>query len=347
MNHLCIVTDAWHPQVNGVVTTLDQMLLRGIKHGFRVTVIHPGMFKTVPAPSYPEIKLAWNLWTLGDLMPDDVDSVHIATEGPLGIAARLLCTKRGWRYTTGYHTNFPEYLDQRTGIPAPLFYPLFRLLHKSSRAILTPSARTVDKLKFFMHLPQAMVWGRGFDENVFKPAVPPHTRGGDGLALLYVGRVSIEKNLEALLTLSEDDTYHINIVGDGPDRERLEKKYPKVSFHGYKHGAELAEFYQAADVFVFPSKTDTFGIVMVEAMACGTPVAAYPVEGPTEAVLPGVGGVLNDNLLVAIHEAAKLDRHRVPLNAGLHNWEHSASTFFEALVDTTGCQFTPYYNVLA
>lgn len=340
MNHLCIVTDAWHPQVNGVVTTLNQMIARARDRGFIVTVIHPGTFKTVAAPSYPEIRLAWNLWDLARQLPTNIDSLHIVTEGPLGIAARLLARRRQWRYTTGYHTNFPEYLQHRTGLPARLFYPMFHWLHARSRAVLVPSGATADKLRRDLKLDDVVIWGRGFDTEIFKSI--DHQPPTSQLRLLYVGRVSVEKNLRALLTLSADAAYDVHIVGDGPDRVTLEAEFPAATFHGYKQGAELAAHYQAADVFVFPSKTDTFGIVMVEAMACGTPVAAYPVEGPIEAVIPGVGGALNADLLVAIQEAAKLPRWKVLNNAALHSWESSADTFFENLVDVFGCRFTPY-----
>lgn len=340
MNHLCIVTDAWHPQVNGVVTTLDQMIKRAAERGFTVTVIHPNTFKTVATPGYPEIRLAWNAWDLAKQLPTNIDAIHIATEGPLGIAARLLCWRRGWRYTTGYHTNFPEYLQHRTKLPARLFYPLFRLLHQGSNAVLTPSSATAERLHRDLGVMKAVVWGRGYDADIFKPVARPETH--QRLQLIYVGRVSVEKNLEDLLKLSLDPALDVHIVGDGPDRDRLEASYQQATFHGYKRGAELAKHYQLADVFVFPSRTDTFGIVMVEAMACGTPVAAYPVEGPIEAVDPGVGGALNEDLSQAIYQAAALPRTGALTNARRHSWEASADVFFGSLVDTFGCRFSPY-----
>ena len=341
MNHLCIVTDAWHPQVNGVVTTLDQMIKRAGPRGFNVTVIQPGTFKTVATPGYPEIRLAWDAWNLAAQVPANVDAVHIATEGPLGIAARVLCARRGWRYTTGYHTNFPEYLEHRTSVPARFFYPTFRRLHQGAAAVLTPSTATAARLAQDLRLSNAVVWGRGYDADIFQPPSARST-AGSRLKLLYVGRVSIEKNLEDLLKLSASAEFEVHIVGDGPDRDKLEAAYPLARFHGYRRGAELATFYQQADVFVFPSRTDTFGIVMVEAMACGTPVAAYPVEGPIEAVTPGIGGELDADLVTAILAAAKLPRERVLENARRHSWESSADVFFGSLVDTLGCHFSPY-----
>ncbi len=326
-----IVTDAWTPQVNGVVTTLVNMVEQASSRGWTVDVIHPGLFKTVKLPGYPEVDLSWNLWRLGGMISPDVTSLHIATEGPLGWAARVLCALRRWRYTSGYHTNFPEYIQLKTGIPAALTYPVFRLFHSNSCAIMVPSHSTASKLreKGFKNV---VVWSRGFRPDVFNPS----RRRADLLDpkkinLLYVGRVSDEKNIEAFLELAAADV-HLWVVGDGPARARLEK-LGKATFVGYKQGIELAEHFASADVFVFPSRTDTLGIVMLEAMACGTPVAAFDVEGPCDVILQGVGGYVSDDLLDATRRAILLRRSPSVLeNAAAHTWEAAADTFFRSVV---------------
>ena len=326
---LILVTDAWLPQVNGVVVTLQKMVELSIDHGWRVEVIEPSQFKTIPTPTYPEIRTAINPWKIRRKL-EGADSIHIATEGSLGIAARIICGKRKWAYTTGFHTNFPEYIQRRTKIPASKTIPLFRKFHAKSSAVLVPSFSTKEKLDA-AGFKNVVLWGRGFDEDIFYPrlkfpSVIPR--------LLYVGRVSVEKNLVPLLEMT--DGYDVTIVGDGPARKKLERDFPSAHFLGYKRGLELAEAYSAADVFVFPSRTDTFGIVMIEAMACGTPVAAYPVEGPKDAVIDGVGGFLDEDLETAIDKARKLPLESILSNAKRYSWSSSADTFFSNLVRLDG-----------
>jgi glycosyltransferase involved in cell wall biosynthesis len=337
MKRLALITDAWVPQVNGVVTTLEKMIEHAESHGWAVTVIHPGLFRTIPTPTYPEIKTAVNIWKIRKLIPRDIDSVHISTEGSLGIAARTLCWSRKWSYTSGFHTNFPDYIHDRFGIPTSYTYPLFRWVHDQSKAVMAPSRSTQEKLNR-NGFKNVIVWGRGFNKNIFypRPAIQPIT----GIPkLLYVGRVAFEKNLEELLVLSKKYP-DITIVGDGPDRAKLEKKYPDVKFIGYRKGAALAECYRSADIFVFPSYTDTFGVVMLEAMACGLPVVAHDVEGPKDVILHKQGGILSYDLDYGIQAALRLKGNpSVMLNAALHTWEKSADTFFNNLVNTAGSRF--------
>ena len=339
MKKLALVTDAWEPQVNGVVTTLKKMVEHAESQGWVVTVIHPGLplFKTIATPGYPEIRTVVNPWRITKLL-SGFDSIHVATEGSLGIAARVVVFRRGWYCTSGYHTNFPEYLERRTRIPAAVFYPVFRWLHSRNSAVYVPSTSTRDKLvnKGFKNV---VVWGRGYDELIFNPdclAVPQSLP----IKVLYVGRVAVEKNLGALLELQNYGRYEITIVGDGPDRQSLQALYPHARFVGYRRGRELARYYKDADVFAFPSRTDTFGLVMLESMACGTAVAAYPVEGPNDVVIDGKGGILREDLAEAIELAALLKCNTSVIdNAKLHSWSNSASTFFDNLVDLRGCRF--------
>lgn len=290
-------------------------------------IIHPGMFRTIPTPTYPEIRTVINPWKLSKHL-DNIDSVHIATEGSLGMFSRILMSKHNWYYTSGFHTNFPEYINLRTGIPSKWIYPVFRWMNRRSKVVLASSNSTCQKLleKGFQNV---ISWSRGFDEEIFnaQEKLPKSSK----LKLLYVGRISIEKNLAKLLELS--DRYDVTIVGDGPSRQEFEKHYPLAKFVGYKTGHELAKFYRAADVFVFPSLSDTFGIVMIEAMACGTPVAAYPVEGPKDAIVHGLGGYLSMNLVEAIEESSMIDSKEVLKNASKYSWKASAETFFGSLVD--------------
>ena len=273
---ICIVTDAWHPQVNGVVRTLDSLRKELKAMGHQVYMLTPKMFKTIPCPTYPEIRLAWN--TIGRLPAImkrwDVDAVHIATEGPLGWAARRWCLKHNQPFTTAYHTAFPEYIAARTIFSENLFYPLFRKFHAPSAGVLvaTPTVRQLLRDKGFKSI---IPWTRGVDTELFRP----HSAQEDSETpvQLYVGRVAVEKNIEAFLACTTPGKKVV--VGDGPAIEKLKLQYPDVEFLGAKFGEDLAAAYAAADVFVFPSKTDTFGLVMIEALASGTPVAAYPVQG--------------------------------------------------------------------
>lgn len=335
---ICIVTDAWHPQVNGVVRTLDSLRKELKAMGHQVYMLTPKMFKTIPCPTYPEIRLAWN--TIGRLPAImkrwDVDAVHIATEGPLGWAARRWCLKHNQPFTTAYHTAFPEYIAARTIFSENLFYPLFRKFHAPSAGVLvaTPTVRQLLRDKGFKSI---IPWTRGVDTELFRP----HSAQEDSETpvQLYVGRVAVEKNIEAFLACTTPGKKVV--VGDGPAIEKLKLQYPDVEFLGAKFGEDLAAAYAAADVFVFPSKTDTFGLVMIEALASGTPVAAYPVQGPVDVLgADGKGpfsdwdkqiAALSDNLDTAIKEALRLERKACSEFAQLYNWETVAEQFISAL----------------
>jgi glycosyltransferase involved in cell wall biosynthesis len=335
VKRLALVTDAWAPQVNGVVTSLSKMIELSANYGWEVIPIHPGLFRSIPTPTYPEIRTVINPWKIAQHL-ENIDSLHIATEGSLGIAARLIAEKRKIAFTTSYHTNYPDYFEKRTKIPAKLFIPFFRWFHSKSSAIMVPTETTLEKLKSWNFNSSGLkIWSRGYD-SVFIPRLTRDPNQDIVARLLYVGRVAPEKNLRDLLEISKNPKYAIRIVGDGPLRKRLEAEYPNVEFVGYKRGKELAEEYAEADVFVFPSLTDTFGIVLIEAMACGTPVAAYPTEGPINIVQQGIGGALDNDLTVAIEKALQIPRSRVLENASLFSWEKSAATFFSNLVSLSG-----------
>ncbi len=327
---ILLVTDAWAPQINGVVVTLTNTVRWLERWGHEVHVISPEGFRTMPMPTYPEIPLA--------LMPGaqvarrikafDPDAIHIATEGPLGAAARSYCIKHRLSFTTAYHTCFPEYVKPRFGVPLALTYAWLRRFHARSSALLvaTPAIRTLLEARGFANIAD---WSRGVDTDLFTPA---KERFSDlrRPVFLYVGRVAIEKNLPAFLSLDLPGTKMV--VGDGPDRVMLEKRFPEAVFVGAKTGGELASYFQRADVFVFPSRTDTFGLVLIEAMACGTPVAAYPVRGPIDVVKDPSAGVLDNDLGSAAMSALTLDREKVARYGSRFTWEASTRQFLASLV---------------
>ena len=326
---IVLVTDAWHPQVNGVVQTWTYMQRELAALGHELRVIHPGGSRGIAAPGEPDILLSIEpvrhvSRALGSLIPA---GLHIATEGPLGWAARALARRRKWHFTTSYHTRFPEYLKTRFGIPARLTMAVLRRFHRESQAVLVPTTHLRAEL-CRAGLPHTRLWGRGVDGETFRPG------GRDGLALprpiwLYVGRVAPEKNLDAFLRLRLPGSRVV--IGDGPDRARLESQYRDVHWLGRQPHGALASFYDAADVFVFPSRTDTFGLVMLEAMACGCPVAAFPVAGPETVVIPGTSGILDDDLDAACRQALQLDRRRVREAALQRSWRAIAQDFIASV----------------
>lgn len=328
---IVIVTDAWTPQVNGVVRTLSSVRAELERAGHSVTVISPDLFVTLPCPTYPEIRLALPLPRAVGRMIEAAtpDAVHLATEGPLCLAARHWCCRRGLPFSTAYHTNFPEYVESRIGLPARLFWPYFRWFHGSANVVLasTPSIRRTLRQAGIAH---TLHWGRGVDLSLFSPegSRNPAMTALEGPVQLYVGRVAVEKNIEAFLTLDTPGTKVV--VGDGPAREALTLRFPEAHFLGMLSGDALAAAYRAADVLVFPSLTDTFGLVMIEAMACGTPVAAYPVTGPVDIVPPQVG-CLDPDLGQAVHGALTRDRQACADYAGSFTWERSAAEFLRSL----------------
>ena len=328
---IAIVTDAWHPQTNGVVRTLSTTceLLR--EWGHEVSVISPEQFWSVPAPTYPEIRLAmtWPGATGRALAKIKPDAVHIATEGPLGFAARRYCMNRKVPFTTAYHTQFPDYFARRTGLPANAFWPYIRWFHRSSERVMvaTESIREQLRENGIRHL---TLWSRGVDLACFTPNAPPPPEYADleGPILVYVGRVAVEKNIEAFLACDYPGTKVV--VGDGPARASLEAKFSEAVFLGKRTGVELAGCYAGADVFVFPSKTDTFGLVMIEALACGTPVAAYPVPGPLD-ILNDRVGAMSEDLTRAIDAARYCDSHACAQHGASFSWEAATRQFLHGL----------------
>ena len=338
---IALVTDAWEPQVNGVVRTLGETTRILRESGHRVDVISPDQFRSVPCPSYPEIRLALAVRRRVGRMLDTCqpDAVHIATEGPLGLAARRHCLDNGIAFTTAYHTQFPEYVARRTGLPASLFWRYIRWFHRPSSAIMVATA-TIGQQLAGKGLVRQRRWSRGVDLSLFHPDIEPPAQfwAMARPIQLYVGRVAVEKNIEAFLTASHPGTKVV--VGDGPALSRLKAAFPMAHFLGRQTGADLAACYAGADVFVFPSKTDTFGLVMIEALACGTPVAAYPVAGPMD-VLSVSSGAMADDLDMAIASALTLDRDDCARHAATFSWSASANQFLAALACEKAEQTVP------
>jgi glycosyltransferase involved in cell wall biosynthesis len=318
-----LVTDAWHPQVNGVVQTWSYVRREFAAAGVDLEVIHPGGSRGVAVPGEPGLSLSLEPRRhlrrgLAGRVPA---ALHIATEGPLGWAARSLALQNGWPFTTSYHTRFPEYLEARFGLPVGWTRGVMRRFHRPSRAVLVPTpamARELEAVGFG----RVKIWSRGVDRDRFHP--------GDRAALalprpifLYAGRIAKEKNLEAFAGLDLPGSKVV--VGDGPEKARLAARYPNVHWLGMRPHDQLQPLYDAADVFVFPSLTDTFGLVMLEAMACGCPVAAFPVTGPIDVVTPGVSGVLDGDLARACGAALALDRQRVRAAALRRTWSGIAA----------------------
>jgi glycosyltransferase involved in cell wall biosynthesis len=328
---IMIVTDAWSPQVNGVVRTLQTVRAELEKMGHEVEVISPDLFRSIPCPTYSEIRLALTTRRAVGARIEAFapDSLHIATEGPLGLAARRWCLARGHHFTTAYHTQFPQYLAKRTKLPPRLFWRYIAWFHRPARAVMA-STQTLRGELHANGLAVTRLWGRGVDLACFRPDAAPH-QALAGLARpiqLYVGRVAVEKNVEAFLECRYPGSKVV--VGDGPALVGLRRKYPKVHFLGALRGDPLAAAYAGADVFVFPSRTDTFGLVMIEALACGTPVAAYPVPGPID-VLTDAVGAMDEDLDAAIASALTRDRGACARYGRSFSWEASASQFRAAL----------------
>ena len=328
---IAIATDAWAPQVNGVVRTLEAIKAELEGQGHEVFVVAPDRFASMPCPTYPEIRLALtNSAVVGRLLADFApDAVHLATEGPVCLAARRWCLARRFPFTTAYHTQFPDYVAARTGVNPEWVWRYIRWFHTPAQAVLasTPSIRAA----LAAHgIAQVRHWGRGVNLDHFHSRVAPHP----ALAhlprpiQLYVGRIAVEKNIEAFLASGHPGTKLV--IGDGPARAALERRYPLAIFMGARFGGELASLYAAADVFVFPSRTDTFGLVMIEALACGTPVAAFPVTGPVDVLTPETGAMADD--LDAAIAAALTRARRACADYGRgFTWAASAAQFLDAL----------------
>jgi len=343
---IAIATDAWFPQVNGVVRTLAATVAELDRRGHEVELITPQRFATLPLPGYSQIRLAlaprFAARRLLDAFAPDI--VHIATEGPIGWAARGWCKARGVPFTSAFHTRFPDYLAVRTGLDAERFWPLMRRFHGPSRAIMVSTPSLGAELERRAIGPVAP-WGRGIDGWTFRPDGERHAAldalraQGKGPILLNVGRIAPEKNLEAFLAADLPGTKVV--VGDGPDLERLRARYPEAVFTGAMGGEELASAYRAADLFVFPSRTDTFGLVLIEALACGLPVAALPVAGPLDVLgahgrggtdpLPATFAALDADLAGAVHKALRLDRKAAAIYGARFTWERATDQFLAAL----------------
>ncbi len=336
---IALITDAWAPQINGVVTTLVELVRELQVHDHQVEVLHPGLFRTRPCPGYAGIDLAVRpgrqlAAQLDALQPD---AIHIATEGPLGWAARRYCRQRGLAFTTAFHTKFPEILHAALKVPLAWSYALFRHFHKPSAGVMLPTQGVLRMLeqRGFRNLRS---WTHGVDTGLFR--YHPVAGFCPPLGLLarpvqlYVGRVSYEKNIEAFLQMDMPGTKVV--CGVGPLEASLRERYPQVRWLGVLPREELARVYAAADVFVFPSRSETFGLVMLEAMACGTPVAAYPVDGPLEVLGPAggpvVGGVLHEDLRQACYGALAVPRHEARARALNFSWTHAARLFASHLV---------------
>jgi glycosyltransferase involved in cell wall biosynthesis len=330
---IAMVTDAWEPQVNGVVQTLGRTRDELTRVGHEVLLVTPAGRRTLPCPGYPEIPLAVfpGRAVRRELDGFDPDALHIATEGPLGIAARRHALARGLPFTTSYHTQFPEYVRARVPIPIGITAGVLRRFHAPALRTLVPTERIREKLvaRGFEHLE---VWTRGVDTAVFRPD-DRHEYALPRPIWIYVGRVAVEKSIEDFLDLDLPGSKVV--IGDGPDRERLQRRYPNCHFHGYRFGDELARRIAGGDVFVFPSRTDTFGLVMLEAMACGLPVAAFPVDGPIDVVQHGITGMLDADLGVACRGALELDRTRCREFALERSWRRATVEFESYLAPRT------------
>jgi glycosyltransferase involved in cell wall biosynthesis len=322
---MAIISDAWMPQVNGVVTTMRNTSEGAQARGYRVQMVTPDQFRSVPCPGYAEIRLSLKPYRKLAQMLDkgQPDVIHIATEGPLGQAARHYCLQHGLAFATSLHTRFPEYLRMRAPVPLALTYAWLRRFHAPAHSTLVRTSTQQRELaaRGFSNL---QVWPGAVDTTLFRP------RGKAALDLprpvsMYMGRVAVEKGLPDFLGLNLPGSKVV--VGGGPDLEKLRSRYPAAHFLGPKFGEELAGLLSAADVFVFPSRTDTFGLVMLEAMACGVPVAAFPVPGPNDVVAPGRTGALDKNLAKAVFNALKLDGKACLEFAREHSWEHSTERF--------------------
>jgi glycosyltransferase involved in cell wall biosynthesis len=345
---ILLASDAWHPQVNGVVRSLSTTIERLRRRGHDVEIIEPSRFWTMPCPTYPEIRLSLACTRKVRRILDEAraDSIHIATEGPIGWAVRNWCVSNGRRYTTAFHTRFPDYVSIRTGIPVEWMWKLMRRFHGPAERTFAATKSLADELNS-RGLKRTHIWPRGVDLDQFNPDVPPHP----SLAklprpiLLSVGRVAPEKNIEAFLKLDVQGSKVV--VGGGPALGKMRSAYPDVLFLGPKHGAELASVYPAADVFVFPSRTDTFGLVNLEALACGVPVAAFPVPGPADilgfderGIHGGTGriGALDEDLAKAIGRALGADRRAAAKEAGHYGWDRCTSLFFAGLTTSAAAE---------
>jgi glycosyltransferase involved in cell wall biosynthesis len=329
---ILIVTDNLPEQINGVVTTYKNIEAMAIRDNYRVVYLDPRRFRYVDCPGYNEVKIAFP-WKVGKIFEEiNPDYIHIATEGPVGLCVRQYLDKHSYRYNTAYHTKFPEGIRKLFGVPEALTWPLVRWFHKHSGKVLTTTDTMVSELRDHGFDGDVIPWTRGVNRDVFHPA---HRVETVSKYLLCVSRVSKEKNLEAFFELDYPGYLKV-MVGDGPMLETYEKKYPDVHFTGYKTGVDLARYYANAEVFVFPSQWETFGIVMIESMACGTPVAAYQVTGPTDVIDQGITGFMvteQEGLKAAVDRCLTINRSDVHRVSHRWSWERAWEIFRDNLVD--------------
>lgn len=326
---ILIATEAWDPQVNGVVRTLKMTSRELTRLGHGVLIVNPLMYRSIPCPTYPEIRLpvvtrATVRKTIDDFNPD---VVHIATEGPLGWAIRGVAIDRGWNFSTGFHSRFPEYVRMRVGLPLGLSYALLRKFHNAGVATMVPTPAMISTLQE-RGFKRPVLWSRGVDGEIFQAEGERLARGKDPV-FLYVGRLAVEKSVEDFLAL--DLPGEKWVAGEGPSSAELRRRFPSARWFGLLSGLELATLYRSADVMVFPSKTDTFGLVMIESMACGTPVAALPVTGPIDVLRDRRGGVMDPDLRTACLAALKLDRRAVADYGSKFTWVASTQQFLSAI----------------
>lgn len=327
-NEIVIVTDAWEPQVNGVVRTYQNTIKELVDMRWEVNVIHPYLrpFLRVALPLYKEIELVVNPWRVKEFLDIAMKKkrhIHVASEGPLGFAARWYLVYNGYPFTTCFHTLFPEFIGQRFGISPAVLYPYFKWFHRPSKTVFAPTRSMVKHLEE-RGMTNLKVWSRGVDHKVFKP----YMRINEVPYIICVSRVSHEKNLDAFCQLTG---FHKVLIGDGPYLDTLQKRYPDVEFLGKMEGDELASWISGADVFVFPSKSDTFGIVILEAIACGTPVAAYSEPGPIEVIVPGWNGYHGDNLQRSVELCRTVSRADVQHSSKQWTWTRATQQFIEGL----------------
>ena len=329
---ILIITDNLPSQINGVVTTYKNIKICAVRDGYNVVVLDPGWFSYIDCPGYNEVKLAWPRNMGKKIAAIGPDYIHVATEGPLGIWARKYLSICDIKHNTAYHTKFPEGLRKLFGIPESLTWRFVRWFHKHSGKVLTTTDSMVAELKAHGFDGEVIPWTRGVDRTVFSPDLRQDV---PAKYLLCVSRVSKEKNLEKFFELDYPGYLKI-MVGDGPMLEKYRVQYPDVYFTGFKTGVDLARYYANAEVFVFPSQWETFGIVMIEAMACGTPVAAYPCQGPEDVIDQGMTGFMNEDLKQAVKDALMLDRNKVWEGSSRWSWERAWEIFRDNLVEKSG-----------
>lgn len=347
IQRLLIATDAWAPQVNGVVRTYERLVSELVQKNIDVYVVEPSQFKTIPLPGYSEIKLSLVLSNhINDLILEkQPDHIHIATEGPIGMAMRRYCMRHSLSFTTSFHTKFPEYIEARTMIPSHISYHLLRRFHNAATAVFVSTKSLMKTLeeKDFKNL---KLWPKAVDTKIFRPKEinkqdflhsvstkhPQINLHPKSPIFLYVGRVAIEKNIESFLALNTKGLKVV--VGEGPQKNELERKFSEALFVGQKTGEDLVDWYNAADVFVFPSMTDTYGNVILEALACGLPVAAYPVTGPIDIIDQGITGYLSWDLDTAVQSSLKLKSDACMKAVSANTWHYVSEKFLEILNST-------------